>query len=82
QTWAVSAIIMMTIPILMIFLSIILRPRVNRWTNIIVAILYIVISIGNAIGETWAFYWVGAITEAILLSLIVWHAWQWPAQER
>lgn len=81
QTWALSAMIMMTIPILMIVLSLALTAKANRWTNIIVGILYIVIVIGNVIGETWAFYIFGSIIELVLLALIVGAAWTWPKQD-
>ncbi len=81
QTWALAALLLMTIPSVMIFLSLILKPKVNRWTNIIVAILYIVVSITNAIGESWVFILFGSIVEVVLLSLIVWYAWKWPKQD-
>ncbi len=81
QTWALSAMIMMTIPSLMVLLSLILKAKVNRWTNIILGILHIAIAIGNVIGETWAYYIFGGVVEVVLLSLIVWTAWKWPKQE-
>lgn len=40
QTWALSAMILMTIPIIMILLSLTLKAKANRWTNIIVGILH------------------------------------------
>ena len=81
QTWALSAMIMMTIPSLMVFLSLILKAKVNRWTNIIMGILHIAIAIGNVIGETWAYYIFGGVVEVVLLLLIVWYAWKWPTQD-
>jgi hypothetical protein len=81
QTWALSAMIMMTIPSLMVFLSLTLKAKANRWTNIIMGILHIAIAIGNVIGETWAYYIFGGVVEVVLLSLIVWNAWKWPKQE-
>lgn len=81
QTWALSALIMMTIPSLMIFLTLVLPPKANRWTNIIVAVLYLLISIGNSIGETWLYYYFGSAVESVLLVLVVWYAWKWPKQE-
>ena len=81
QTWALSAMILMTIPIIMILLSLTLKAKANRWTNIIVGILHILLAIANVIGETWAFYIFGTIAEIVLLSLIVWNAWKWPKQE-
>ena len=81
QTWALSAMILMTIPSLMVFLSLALPAKVNRWTNIIVAILYIIVAIGNPIGESWPYIYFGSIVEVVLLSLIVGYAWKWPKQE-
>ena len=81
QTWALSAMIMMTIPSLMVFLSLILKAKVNRWTNIIMGILHIVIAVANVIGETWAYYIFGGLVEVVLLLLIVWYAWKWPKKE-
>jgi len=54
---------------------------VNRWINIIVAILYVVVGIVTTIGETWAFYIVGHIAGIVLLLVIIWTALKWPKQE-
>ena len=77
-----SALILMTIPSLMVFLSLALPAKANRWTNIIVGILYIFVMLGSAIGVSWFYYIFGSIVEAVLLLLIVWYAWKWPKQER
>ena len=81
QTWGMSALILMTIPSLMTFLSLALAARVNRWVNMILASLYIIVAISNPIGETWIPTWFGSIVEILLLALIIWHAWKWPRQE-
>ncbi len=81
QVSLLTAMILMTIPILMIVLSLTLKAKANRWTNIIVGILYIVVAIGNVIGESWVFYIFGNIVEVLLLLLIVGYAWKWPKQE-
>jgi hypothetical protein len=78
QAWALSALILMTIPSLMVFLSLVLAAKVNRLTNIIVAIFYIVVAIGNPIGEDWIYVWVGSAVEIVLLALVVWCSWKWP----
>ena len=77
-----SAMALMTIPSLMIFVSVALPASVNRWTNIVVGILYIVVVVGNTVGESWAFYILGSVVEAVLLALIVWYAYRWPNPER
>jgi len=82
QVWLLGVIILMTIPSLMVFLSLVLPVKVNRWANIIVGILYIVVTLGMTIGESYAFYIFGSIVEALLLLLIVVYAWKWPTRER
>lgn len=70
----------MTIPSLMVFLSLTLPAKANRWTNLIVAMLFVVVSIGNAVGEvTWMYFHIYAmVVEVVLLALVIWFAWKWP----
>ena len=65
----------------MVFLSLVLRPRVNRRVNIVLPILYIVSIAISSIGETWAYYYVNSAAEGALSALIVWYAWTWPTRE-
>ena len=76
-----SAMTLMMIPSLMIFLSLALKAKANRWTNIVVGVLYILVVIGNVIGEFWAYYLLASVVEIVLLGLIVWHAWKWPTRQ-
>lgn len=70
---------MMAIPSVMVFLSVALKPRLNRWLNIIFGVLYTVIILITM--WAWAFYIFYGIIEVILTALIVWYAWKWPKQE-
>ena len=82
QTLLVGALALVTIPGLMVFLSLALPARANRWTNIVVAALYVPVSIFNVIGEAWVFYfWSAVIVEVALLALVIRYAWTWPAAE-
>ena len=81
QVFLLAAMTLMMIPSLMIFLSLTLKAKWNRWTNIIVGIFQIAVVVGGLIGESWAYYIFGSIVEVVLLSLIVWYAWKWPKQE-
>jgi hypothetical protein len=65
----------------MVFLSLVLGPTVNRWANIVLPSLYVVSIVASAIGETSAYYWFLSIAESVLLLLIVWYAWTWPRRE-
>ena len=61
----------------MVFLTLVLRPSINRWANIVLPILYIVSIVGSAIGED-AYFILLSVLEGALLGLIVWYAWTWP----
>jgi hypothetical protein len=77
-----SASILMTIPAVMVFLSITLKPKVNRWANIILGVLYTFVNIGNLIGETsWFFYMSFVVVEITFTLLIIWFAWKWTNPE-
>ncbi len=78
QAFLSAALVSMTIPALMIFLSVALTARVNRWTNIIVAVVYIPYTLTNLAGEAWIHMVFGAIVEIIVLCLIIRYAWKWP----
>ncbi|MFI6505389.1 DUF6326 family protein [Nonomuraea typhae] len=69
------------IPALMVMLSMTLPARVNRATNLVVALLYIPYSVVNAVGESWdwaSFYGLSIGIEVLLLAFILRSAWTWP----
>lgn len=68
---------MMAIPCLMVFLSLVLRAGVNRWVNIVLGVAYTVIMLISMPGA-WTFYLLLGIIEVVLTGLIVWYAWNWP----
>jgi hypothetical protein len=69
----------MAIPIFMVVLSMTLPARANRITNLIVAALYVPVTVFNVAGGFWLyFYGLGVVLELILLALIVRYAWTWP----
>lgn len=81
QTALLIALVSVTIPALMIFLSVVLSAKVNRWVNIIIAAVYIPYTLFNLAGETWLHMVLGAIVEVAILLLIISYAWKWPKQE-
>jgi hypothetical protein len=69
------------IPALMVVLSMTLPARVNRATNLVVALLYIPFSAFNAVGASWAWasvYCLSIGIEVLLLAFILRSAWKWP----
>ncbi len=74
--------ILMVIPIIMIFLSLTLKTKVNRWANIILGIVYSGVELMTLLfTEFWAYFLVLVIAELLLTALVVWYAWNWPKQE-
>ena len=72
---------LIAIPALMVMLSMTLPARVNRTINLVVATLYIPVSVFNAVGESWDwafFYGLSIGLEVLLLAFILRYAWTWP----
>ena len=63
----------------MIMLSMTLPARANRTLNLVLASLYIPVSVFNVVGESWlVFYGLGVVVEVIILAFILRSAWTWP----
>ena len=71
--------IMMEISIVMIFLSRVLKYKLNRWVNIIASIITIVFVVGG--GSTYPHYLFIATIEIVCMLLIIWYAWKWTNPE-
>jgi hypothetical protein len=81
QTFLSLTLINILLPTLMVVLSLLLEARINRIVNIVVSLLYMISIIVSCIGETWAYYIVGSVIEAMLLVAIVRSAWKWPSSQ-
>lgn len=69
--------LMMAIPAVMIFLSIILPPVLNRVLNIIFGLIYSAIMVLTMMGGAPYYLFFGTI-EVILTLLIIFFGWTWP----
>ncbi|RCR66151.1 DUF6326 family protein [Larkinella punicea] len=81
KVFLLAALSLVTIPALMIFLSVALPAKVNRWANIITAAVNIPFILFNLAGEAWIHMVFGAVVEVVLLCLIIRYAWKWPRIE-
>ena len=73
---------LLAVPAVMVFLPLVLPPRVSRWVNIVLGVVYTLIML-LAIQGSWYFYIFFGVLEMMLTSSIVWYAWTWPkAPER
>lgn len=77
------AAIALAIPSIMVALSIILQPKINRILNILFGTLFtlMMVYIGiNSNAEWYGFYVLLAFLESAITALIVWYAWKWPQE--
>ncbi len=75
------ASIILAISSIMVGASIILKPRINRFLNIVFGTLFtlMMLFIGiNSMVEWYSFYVFLAFLESIVTFLIVYYAWKWP----
>ncbi|MFA9430383.1 DUF6326 family protein [Egicoccus sp. AB-alg2] len=83
QTFVVSALTLVAIPILMVVLSVTLPARANRATNLVVASIYVPVSVFNVVGESWTYFFgLGVALEVLLLTGIIRCAYRWPRTAR
>jgi Family of unknown function (DUF6326) len=78
QVFLTGSVIYILLPALMVVLSLLLKPPVNRILNIVVSLFYMISIIVVEIGDTWAYFILGSVIEVILLAAIARTAWKWP----
>ena len=81
STLLTVVLVSVSIPALMVALSITLPARANRATNLVAAALYIPICVFNAAGATWDYAIYYALTigvEVLIMAFILRSAWTWP----
>jgi hypothetical protein len=74
QGFLLAALVSVSIPALMIFLSVALPAKINRRANIIIAAIYIPYTLFNLAGGAWMHMVFGAVAEVLLLCLIIRYA--------
>ena len=75
------AALLLAIPAVMVVLSILLKPTINRILNIVFGLFFtaLMLLIAFTSMEPWrTFYVFYAILESVITTLIVWYAFKWP----
>lgn len=78
-----TATVLLAIPAVMVFLSLILKPKINRLLNIILGLLFnvIMLLIASISLVPWkSFYVFLALVESIITAAIIGYACKWPKQ--
>jgi len=82
QAFLLGSAVLMAVPAVMVFLSLALKPKANRWANIVLGTVYTAVIIATLLMPgVWAYYFFFGVVEIVLTVLIVWYAWRWPKQE-
>ncbi|WP_444892264.1 DUF6326 family protein [Microbulbifer sp. TRSA001] len=76
---AVSIIV--SLPCIMVALTLLLKPSISRWINIITSSVFIIFLFVTFLMSTWYFYFYLGFIEIILKLAIIWLAWRWPHEE-
>ena len=73
--------LLMSIPSLMIFLSLVLKPKINRRLNIVLPALFVLLLVVLNLETAWFFYLYLTGVEILLSLTTIWFAWHWPVNE-
>lgn len=75
--------VILELGIVMIVLSRVLKHGVNRWANIVIAIIQTLVLLASLfVGTPKMYYIFFATVEIITLLFIVWYAWTWAEPQR
>ena len=73
--------VLMIIPALMVSVCLFLKEKAAKWFSVAVGILYILVNVGNLVGEAWVYYWIFGITELAVTIGIVVFALKWKTKD-
>ena len=80
QVFFLLTTIYIIIPSLMVFLTLVLKAKLARISNIVLPILYIFTIAGSMVGEAWWYFLLGSVVEILLLTTLMIFAWKWPRE--
>ena len=69
--------VLFVIPILMVYLSLTLIYRVNRWANMVVAVVFFIINLIGLPGYISLFDQFLIIVGLVFNLITIWTAWKW-----
>ena len=78
QAFLLIVMVLVAIPAFMIFLSVALPNKVNRWVNPIIAVVFIPYMLFNLVGGAWPHMYFAAALEVAHLILIIRYARKLP----
>jgi hypothetical protein len=73
--------ILLLIPIIMVFLSLVLKYQANRWTNLVLAAFFFVFNLFGLPTYPSLYDQFLIIVGLVFNGLTFWYAWKWPEPE-
>lgn len=73
--------LLMAMPSVMIFFTLVIKPKINRLLNIILPTVYILLLIAVNMAGGWVFYLFLTAIEIAISITTIWYAWKWPTIE-
>jgi hypothetical protein len=73
--------ILLLIPIIMVFLSLVLKYRANRWTNLVLAAFFFIFNLFGLPTYPSLYDQFLIIVGLVFNGLTFWYAWKWPEPE-
>jgi len=80
QPLMIGVSLLLSIPALMIFLSVALPTVLSRWLNVLLGLAYTAVEV-LTFASPWLFYKITVGFEIALTLLIIWFALRWPRAE-
>ncbi len=72
--------VLMSVPSLMIFVSIVAPKSVSRWTNVVAGVLLTLVIVATLVMESPLYYKYFGLLEVVLTIYVVWTAFKWTGQ--
>ena len=80
QAFLLGISIYVAIPAVMVIACLVLKPRVNRWLNVVLGLVYAVTIVVAAIGDDYVYYYFLSVVEVAIALLIASLARTWPTE--
>lgn len=82
EVFLLGAAVLMEIPIAMVFLSRLLKSKINRWVNIGTGLIMTFVQLATLILILPTYYYLFfSVIEIATTLFIVWFAWKWKTQD-
>lgn len=73
--------VFMSVPAIMVYVSLAVSPKICRIANVLAAILFTIVSIATTVMSVYFYYIYFGILEIAITTYVIWMAWRWPSDK-